>query len=143
MGAASNTSRFIRPFLEWLFPNASVETITLYHDYVRKLAHFTEYAILAFWVWRAFRKGGNPRASKGAEEEHAPLQSRFRLERLVEKYWYLVSFLIVAVVASIDEFNQSFNLARTGSGYDVLLDVSGGIMMILFIWAIKSWRKSK
>jgi VanZ family protein len=115
LGAFSNTSRYIRPVLEWLYPNASAETITLYHGYVRKFAHFTEYAILVFWAWRAFRKS---------------------LYEFLRKYWYVVSFLIVVTVASIDEFSQSFNSARTGSGYDVLLDISGGMAMILFIWAI-------
>lgn len=133
LGAASNTSRFIRPALEWLFPDASAETLTIYHGYVRKFAHFAEYAILAFWSWRAF-KGGNPHVGK-VEEMHAPSQSRFRLVRLVEKYWHVISFLIVVLVASIDEFNQSLNTMRTGSGYDVLLDVFGGVCMILVILA--------
>jgi VanZ family protein len=108
-GAMSNTSRFIRPFLEWLFPDASAETLTIYHGYIRKFAHFAEYAMLAFWTWRAFKD---------------------------KKYWYLAALVLVALVASIDEYNQSFNVLRTSSPYDVLLDISGGIFMILVIWAI-------
>lgn len=127
LGAASNTSRFIRPLLVWLFPTAPAETITLYHGYVRKFAHFIGYATLAFWAWRAFRKG------KGVKEP-IPSQSHFRLERFVEKYWYAVSALTVVLVASIDEFIQSLNPTRTGSAYDVLLDISGGLAMILFLW---------
>jgi VanZ family protein len=45
-------------------------------------------------------------------------------------FWAL---LAVALVAAIDETNQSFNPARTGSPWDVLLDVSGGLTMLLFI----------
>lgn len=109
----SSTSRIIRPLLEWLFPNAAPETITSYHAYIRKCAHFTEYAILAFWAWRAFRRSG---------------------AELLRKYWYVFSFLLVTLIASIDEFNQSFNPLRTSSPYDVLLDMSGGLAMILFLW---------
>ena len=108
----SHTSRIIRPLLEWLFPYASPETITLYHAYVRKFAHFTEYAILAFWAWRAFRSSGR---------------------EFLRKYRYAAALGLVILVASIDEFGQSFNPARTGSPYDVLIDVSGGAAMILIL----------
>ncbi|MBK9766529.1 MAG: VanZ family protein [Chloracidobacterium sp.] len=54
-GAMDQTSRFIRPLLEFLFPSASSDTITLYHAFIRKFAHFTEYAILAFLAFRASR----------------------------------------------------------------------------------------
>ncbi|MGC2236597.1 MAG: VanZ family protein [Pyrinomonadaceae bacterium] len=113
LGSMSHTSRIIRPLLEWLFPDASAETITLYHAYVRKFAHFTEYAILAFWFWRAFRRSGS---------------------EFLTKYKYAVSLGLVGLVASIDEFGQSFNPTRTGSPYDVLLDISGGLTMIVFLW---------
>ncbi len=44
----SETSRFIRPLLIFLFPNAPEATIAVYHGLIRKSAHVTEYAILAF-----------------------------------------------------------------------------------------------
>ena len=50
----AQTSRFIRPLLEFLFPNTPAETLQIYHAYIRKSAHFIEYAILAFWTARAF-----------------------------------------------------------------------------------------
>jgi VanZ family protein len=112
-GAMQNTSRFIRPLLEWLFPDASVETLTIYHGYIRKFAHFAEYAALGFLASRAFRGSGR---------------------EFLRKYWYVSAFALVVLTASIDEFNQSFNTARTGSAYDTLLDASGGAAAILFLW---------
>lgn len=112
----SQTSRFVRPLLEFLFPNAPEETLVFYHGYIRKSAHFIEYAILAFWASRAFANSLKP---------------------YLQKYWFLVSFLVVFAVASIDETNQSFNQARTGSPYDVLLDCAGGATMILFFYLIR------
>ncbi|MGI8470249.1 MAG: VanZ family protein [Pyrinomonadaceae bacterium] len=111
-GSASmaQTSRFIRPFLEFIFPNASDETLQIYHAYIRKSAHFIEYGILAFWASRAFANSAKP---------------------ILQKYWFIVSFLLVLTVASIDETNQSFNPSRTGSPRDVLLDCAGGAFMIL------------
>ncbi len=120
MGADANTSRFIRPFLIWLFSEASPETISIYHGYIRKLAHPGIYAILAFWSWRAFR---------GSALE------------FLRKNWQISVFLIVVLVASIDEVNQSFNVMRTSSAYDVLLDIFGGSAMIVLLWVL-IWKKS-
>ncbi|MGI9035357.1 MAG: VanZ family protein [Pyrinomonadaceae bacterium] len=110
----AQTSRFIRPVLEFLFPNAPDETLQIYHFYIRKSAHFTEYAILAFWAARAFAGSAKP---------------------FLRKYWFIISFILVLTIASIDETNQSFNPSRTGSPRDVLLDCAGGAFMIL-IFAI-------
>jgi len=108
----SNTSRFIRPLLEFLFPSAAEETLILYHGYIRKLAHLTEYAGLAFWAFWAF--------------------SNSNLKNL-RRLWFVFAFLLVILIASIDEINQSYLTSRTGSIYDVLLDASGGLIMLIFL----------
>ena len=106
----SKTSVLIRPLLEFFFPNAAEETLIIYHAFIRKCAHFTEYAILAFWANRAFSGSSL---------------------KLLRQRPFIFSFLLVLLVASIDETNQSFLASRTGSFGDVLLDVSGGLAMIL------------
>jgi len=113
----SNTSRFIRPLLEFIFPGASEETLIIYHGYIRKLAHLTEYAILAFWAFWAF--------------------SNSNLKNL-RRFWFVFALLLVLLVASIDETNQSYLTSRTGSIYDVMLDAAGGLLMIivLSVWRV-------
>jgi len=108
----SNTSRFIRPLLEFLFPSASEETLIVYHGFIRKLAHLSEYAILAFFAVRSFSSSS---------------------VNFLQKYWFIVSLALVFLVASLDEYNQSFNSLRTGSIYDVLLDASGGLLMLIIL----------
>ena len=103
--SASNTSRILRPFLLWLFPEISEASLALAHFFVRKAAHFAEYALLALLAARAFRTSS-----------HAPLARR----------WWLASFILVASVALVDEYHQSFVPARTGTFYDSLLDMAGG-----------------
>ncbi len=115
-GSMSNTSRFIRPFLEWLFPNTTEEILTIYHGYIRKFAHFAEYAALAFFAYRAFSSSAN---------------------EFLQKYWFFASLLLIFLVASIDEINQSFLAGRTGSFWDVLLDTAGGLTMLIFVYFIK------
>lgn len=114
-GSMSQTSRFIRPLLEFLFPTAPEETLQLYHGYIRKAAHFTEYAVLAFLAVRAVAGSSS---------------------RVIVIRRHLVAIIVVAAVASLDELNQAFLVSRTGSAWDVLLDISGGIAMVAFLWLI-------
>ena len=116
-GAMSNTSRFIRPLLEWLFPLMPEETLQIYHGYIRKFAHFAEYSALAFFASRAFW-------SSSIE--------------IFRKYWFIFAFGLVVCIASIDEYNQSFNVLRTSSIYDVLLDASGGLTIVILIWFFRT-----
>jgi VanZ family protein len=115
-GASQNTSMIIRPLLEWLFPAAPAATLDIYHGYIRKLAHFTEYAVLAFLAARAFWASS---------------------KTFLRKLWFIWAFLFAAFVALFDEYNQSFNPLRTSSGYDVLIDVSGGLFVIAVFCILK------
>jgi VanZ family protein len=118
----SQTSRFVRPLLEFLFPSTPEETLIIYHGYIRKLAHLTEYAILALFAARAFRYSANS---------------------FLHNNWLILSIVVVAIIATIDETNQSFNSARTGSVYDVLIDCFGGLSTLAFMTIFYSIRKSK
>ena len=93
--------------------------IQLYHAYIRKTAHFAEYAVLAFWASWAFNR---------------PTVGRART--------MIYGLLAVVTVAAIDEYNQSFNLSRTGSWLDVLLDISGGVTMLAIFWISNRLRPS-
>ena len=118
----ANTSRFIRPLLEFLFPNSPEEILIVYHGYIRKIAHVTEYAMLAFWAARAF--------STSTRE-------------FLRRFWFLSAFILVALVASIDETNQSYIASRTGSIYDVALDAAGGAAMILAFYLFAKNQKRR
>src|SRR5690349_24807890 len=53
--SSSHTSSFIIPALRLLFPGASEATLAAIHFALRKLGHFTEYALLAWLTARALR----------------------------------------------------------------------------------------
>jgi len=118
MGSMNETSRVIRPLLEFLFPAAPPETLTLYHGYIRKFAHFAEYAVLAFLAFRAL----------------APF-----------KHKYAIALALAAIVAVIDEFNQSLNPSRTSSPWDVALDIAGAAsaILVLALFAIRRRAKTR
>lgn len=115
----SETSRIIGPLIKFLFPSADEAFVTGVHAFIRKSAHVTEYAILAALASRAFLRSAH---------------------EIVSRWWVLWALLLVSVTASIDEINQSFNAARTGSPWDVLLDISGGLLFIGLIWIFRRRR---
>jgi VanZ family protein len=119
-GASGRTSLIIRPILEFLFPNAPEETLVFYHGAIRKCAHFTEYAVLGLLACRAFL----PR-----------FDSRLILA--------VISLGLVISIASLDEFNQSFNPLRTSSPYDVAIDISGGTVAILLYFFLTRNRRTE
>jgi VanZ family protein len=118
--SASNTSRIVRPLLLWLFPEITEEGLLQAHFIVRKGAHLTEYAILSMLAARAFLTSSDA-----------------RLRRL----WYVVAFALVVVYALLDEFHQSFVQTRTGTIYDSLIDIAGGALGLLIVWAWRAWRR--
>ena len=109
---AGNTSRIIGPLILWLFPNTSPETLAVVHFITRKIAHFTEYAILGFLAARAFR----------TEPRHA-----------ISSRWFLICVILVVVNALLDEYHQSFVPSRTASIFDSLIDMAGGLTALLIV----------
>jgi VanZ family protein len=119
-GSMAATSRIIRPLLEFLFPAASEESLQLMHFYIRKCAHFTEYAVLGYWALRAF--------TRTAAEW-------FR------NHPYGTALAMVIIVASLDEINQRFISSRTSSAWDVLLDICGGAFAILVWYMVSRYKR--
>ena len=108
LGSSVHTSRIIEPLLRWLNPQISPEAIGRVHFLVRKTGHFTEYAVLALLVLRAFRKS-------------TPEFWSTRVWRAA-----VCALLVTAAYAATDEFHQVFVPGRTASPGDVLIDSSGG-----------------
>ena len=110
--SAGNTSRIIGPLVLWLFPNTSAETLATIHFITRKIAHFTEYAILGSLAARAFRSSQRP---------------------AVSRRWFLICATLVVVYALLDEYHQSFVPSRTASIYDSLIDMAGGLTALVIV----------
>jgi len=117
--SASNTSRFIRPIILWLYPNISEANLIFVHVWVRKTAHFTEYGLLGLLAARAF---------VGSSINF--LRSR----------WFFSALLLVVIYALSDEFHQSFVSTRTGSIYDSMIDIAGGLTMLIFYALLRNRR---
>lgn len=121
-GAASNTSLIIEPLARWLFPGISEAHIAAIHFTVRKCAHFTGYATLALLAARAF----------------LPSSKDF-----LRSHWLVSALIYVVCVALLDEFNQSFNPARTGTIRDSALDTFGGACALALFAYLRARRSRR
>jgi VanZ family protein len=106
--SAEHTSRFIGPFLRWLRPDISAQAIAEVQFFVRKLAHLTEYGILAILTFRALRGGAK------------------RVARIA----VAAVIFFAAIVATSDEYHQSFVASRTASPFDVMIDLCGATVAL-------------
>lgn len=116
-----HSSRIIAPFLHWLLPNLSPETVRAVVIGARKCAHLTEYAILALLAWRAFRK-----------PVWRAVQS-WSWRPAAEALWVAMFY------ASTDEFHQTFIPTREGCVRDVLIDTTGAAVGLFLLWRIGRW----
>ena len=112
--SAQHTSRFIGPFLLWLNPEISPETIAAVQFSIRKAAHVTEYAILAALLLRALHGG-----IRGVRFSHV-----------------IVALGVASTYAALDEYHQSLIASRTGSPIDVVIDASGALLGVVICWWI-------
>ncbi len=114
------TAVFIPDFDE-LSPEKQDEVMSTVHLIVRKLAHFSIYTALGFFVSEAFGKRKALSSGTG------------------------VSLFICFLYACSDEFHQSFVPGRCGAFTDVMIDTSGsltGILVSLLFMFIIFKRKS-
>lgn len=120
--SSQNTSSWLRPILErWIgpFQDNAWET---FHHHLRKTGHFVGYGTVGFTFLRAWL---HSLARRGI----SALLS-WRLESSI------LAILSTAIVASGDEFHQTFIPSRTGTPVDVLLDTCGATVLCLFVWLI-------
>lgn len=95
--SSTNQSNIIVNFIQELFNIKNVEIISLI---IRKLAHFTEYLILAILVSNM-------------------------LKVYDKKLWF--ALIICILYAMMDEYHQTFVSGRSGNLIDVLIDSIGSI----------------
>ncbi len=118
--SGENTRGIIEAVLSWFGYHPGNKSLVKINYFVRKSAHFIEYAVLAALLFRAFR---------------ANSAYRWRLT------WAIYSLAVVVSWAVLDEWHQSFTRTRGGSIPDSLLDSSGGLFSLVIITLFSSRRQ--
>ena len=106
--SAENTGSWLRALASLLPFDVTDPVFDLVHIALRKSGHFIGYGVLGLLFFRALTISLVRRAARLAA-------------------W---SVLLTAVVASLDEFHQSYLPTRTASGFDVLLDTLGAACLL-------------
>lgn len=118
--SSDNTSSFLRPIFEGIFgPIANHVWTRLLFD-LRKTAHFWGYGFVSVVFFRAWRM--TFRLSRAYSAVTASLRAA------------AIALLSTLILSSADEFHQSFLPRRTGSPFDVLLDMCGAVTCHLILF---------
>jgi len=116
--SAENTGRILYPLLHFLFGLDPLRFFT-WHFVLRKTGHVVGYAVLSLLLFRAWKAtiqvSGGPRWSI---------------------VWARIAFAMTTLVASLDEWHQTFLPSRTGAIRDIVLDsiAALGAQILLFFW---------
>lgn len=108
-GSAGNTAPLLEGVLAWIFGQLDPASFDRLHIILRKGGHFLGYGIFGFFWFRAF----------SATFRNSPS--------------FLSAGLAIActfLIASLDEWHQSFSRVRMGQFGDVVLDTSGALLLV-------------
>jgi VanZ family protein len=116
--SSEHTSRILYPLFHFLFGIDQVR-FEPWHFFLRKCGHVFGYGLLSILLFRAWRE--TLPAASGA-------RWTFR--------WATIAVFGTAVVASLDEWHQSYIPTRTGTVHDVILDTCAGIaaQLAVILW---------
>jgi VanZ family protein len=111
--STQNTGHVLGAILRKLYSGISQQQLDAVNFLVRKCAHFAEYFVFYFLVYRGVSDG-----------------------RLAWRWsWGLTAWFIAAAYSIVDEMHQSFVASRTASPWDSLLDSTGALvgMFVAFL----------
>ena len=129
--SSDNTGRWLLPLWVHLFGPISPERWEVVHHYLRKTGHFTGYGVVSLCFFHGWRK--TLKVAQGG----------------IRSLWIRASVLAVGctiMVASADEFHQTFLPSRTGRPLDVVIDTCGAItaqVLVLVIMPLLIARSSR
>ena len=105
--SSEHTGRILYWLLVQVFGHAGGPMVHVMNFVLRKFGHFVGYGILCLLIFRALRNTWQGTLVR----------------------WTLLSITITAVIASLDEWHQTFLPSRTGRVRDVVLDTVGAICL--------------
>ena len=116
-GSAEHTGRILYPIFHFLL-NMDMARFAFWHAFLRKTGHVIGYFTLSVLFFRSWR-ATFPR-----------LSTRWCLQ------WATIATLSTSLVATLDEWHQSFLPSRTGTVRDVILDSTAALVAQIVVFAI-------
>ncbi|HWH56046.1 MAG TPA: VanZ family protein [Terriglobales bacterium] len=124
IGSSDHTASLLYPIFSFLF-GLDPARFAVWHALMRKAGHVVGYFILSVLLFRSWR-ATFPR-----------LSTRWCLQ------WAAVAFFSTALVASFDEWHQTFLPSRTGTFRDVILDSSAALVAQIVWFVIARARRTE
>lgn len=125
--SAANTSRWLLPLWIKLFGPIAPDRWAEIHHWIRKTGHFVGYGMVSLGFFEGWR---------------ATILTKTRDHRW--KFWTVAPLAVFStlLLASWDEWHQSFLPGRTSKVSDVGIDVSGAVVahLILLLVLVIVWR---
>jgi VanZ family protein len=119
IASSANTGRLLYPIFHFLFGLDFVR-FAIWHAYIRKIGHFVGYFTLSLLLFRAWRTT-IPFSSRGWSIQ-----------------WARIAFFMTCLVASLDEWHQTYLPSRTGTIHDVILDSFAALTAQILLFAFFS-----
>ena len=110
-------------------------------DYpIRKLAHMTEFGILAMLVYFVLRQYSEflrelESKQSGIYESISKFIVRIRTWFPTHRR-FILAWAVTVIYAATDEIHQLFVPQRSGNGFDVCVDATGAFLALLVIWGV-------
>ena len=125
--SSNNTGDVLYRLISRLFPAVNLHDVLVLNFILRKTGHVMGYGILSLLLLRGWRRTlARARATFGRSTVGLVTFGRTAT----------LAWLGTALIASMDEWHQSFIPSRTGTPRDVLLDSTAGLVFLLvaYFW---------
>ncbi len=128
--SAGNTFTLLYDTCTVVFRRADPLLIFELDAVLRKLGHFTGYAILSALVFLALKHTHRDRLKPVVQRTWGTFfRDSWQLD------WALIAALFTLMTAAFDEIHQTFLPSRTGRWQDVVIDTGGGLLIQLLLYA--------
>jgi len=130
------TGSWLWEILKLAHVHLSAESFSALHHFLRKAGHLTGYGLLSILLFRSWFHTLQDSGEDDSAGNTAPLGSRDVRWRCA-----ILSLSMTLITAVLDELHQSFDLSRTGTPWDVALDLTGAVLFLcIALFGLKLWQ---
>jgi VanZ family protein len=131
------TGSWLWEILKLAHVHLSAESFSALHHFLRKAGHLTGYGLLCILLFRSWfhtlqDSGENDSAVNNAQPG----------TRDVRWHCAILSLTMTLITAVLDELHQSLDLSRTGTPWDVALDLTGAVLFLFIaVFGLRLWQR--
>jgi len=130
------TGSWLLEILKLVHVHLSAESFSALHHFLRKAGHLTGYGLLCILLFRSWFH-----TLQDSDQNDATANTAGSGSSDVRWRCAILSLSMTLITAVLDELHQSLDLSRTGTPWDVALDLTGGILFLcIALFGLKLWQ---